>query len=73
MYVPSLEIKTVFDEAKPKHVAKIMDSHNTHGWMIAALLRGGRDSLARPYLNAWKAASLSIDACGRGSPALSGK
>ena len=33
-----LDIKTAFDEAKPKHVAKIMDSHNTHGWIIAALL-----------------------------------
>ena len=27
------------DEAKPKHVAQMMDSHNTHGWLIAALLR----------------------------------
>ena len=26
----SLDIKTAFDEAKPKHVAKIMDNHNTH-------------------------------------------
>ena len=32
-------MKTAFDEARPKHVAKIMDSHNTHGWIIAALLR----------------------------------
>ena len=39
MYMASLDIKTAFDEAKPKHVAKIMDSHNTHGWIIAALLR----------------------------------
>ena len=35
----SLDIKTAFDEARTKHVAKIMDSHNTHGWTIAALLR----------------------------------
>ena len=35
----SLDIKTAFDEAKPKHVAKISDGHNTHGWLIAALLR----------------------------------
>ena len=39
MYLANLGIKTAFDEAKPKHVAKIMDSHNTHGWIIAALLR----------------------------------
>ena len=39
MYLASLDIKTAFDEAKPKHVAEIMDNHNTHGWLIAALLR----------------------------------
>ena len=39
MYLASLDIKTAFDEAKPKHVAKIMDNHNTHRWIIAALLR----------------------------------
>ena len=39
MYLASLDIKTAFDEAKPKHVARIMDNHNTHGWIIAALLR----------------------------------
>ena len=40
MYMASLDSKTAFDEAKPKHVAKkILDSHNTHGWLIAALLR----------------------------------
>ena len=39
MYMASLDIKTAFDEAKPKHMAKIMDNHNTHGWIIAALLR----------------------------------
>ena len=38
MYLASLDIKSAFDEAKPKHVAQIMDSHNTHGWLIAALL-----------------------------------
>ena len=32
VYMASLDIKTAFDEAKPKHVAKIMDSHNTHGF-----------------------------------------
>ena len=39
LYCASLEIKTAFDEARPKHVAKIMDSHNTHGRIIAAFLR----------------------------------
>ena len=39
MYLASLDIKTAFDDVKPKHVEQIMDSHNTHGWSIAALLR----------------------------------
>ena len=39
LYLARLDIKTAFDEARPKHVAKIMDSHNTHGWIIAVLLR----------------------------------
>ena len=39
MYLASLDIRTAFDEAKPKHVAWILDDHNTHGWLIAALLR----------------------------------
>ena len=38
MYLASLDIKTAFDEAKPKHVAPILDNHNTHGWLIVALL-----------------------------------
>ena len=39
VYLASLDIQTAFDESKPKHVAQIMDNHNTHGWIIAALLR----------------------------------
>ena len=39
LHKASLDIKTAFDEAKPKHVAQIMDSQNTHGWLTAALLR----------------------------------
>ena len=39
MYLASLDIKTSFDEAESKHVAKILDGHNTHGWLIEALLR----------------------------------
>ena len=38
-YLASLVFKTAFDEARPKHVSKIMDRHSTHGWIIAALLR----------------------------------
>ena len=34
-----MDFKTAFDEGRPKYVAKIMDNHNTHGWIIAALLR----------------------------------
>ena len=39
MFLASLDIETAFDEAKPKHVARILDDHNTHGWLIAALSR----------------------------------
>ena len=39
MYLASFDIKTAFDEAEPKHVAKIMDNHNKHGRITAALLR----------------------------------
>ena len=39
IYLASLDIKTAFDEAKLKHVAQNLDYHNTHGWLIAALLR----------------------------------
>ena len=39
MYMGSLDIKSAFDEARPMHIARIMESHNLHGWLIAALLR----------------------------------
>ena len=35
---PTMHLKTAFDEAKPKHVAQILDYHDTHGWLVAALL-----------------------------------
>ena len=35
----NLDSKTAFDEARPRHIAEIMESHNIHGWLIAALLR----------------------------------
>ena len=38
MYLASLDMKTAIDETKPKHVAKILDSHATHGWLIVAFL-----------------------------------
>ena len=39
LYVASLDLKTTSDEAKPKHVAQTLDYHDTHGWLISALLR----------------------------------
>ena len=38
MYLANLDIKTVSDETKPKHVAKFLDNHATHGWCIAVFL-----------------------------------
>ena len=32
MFLASLDIKTAFDEARSRHVAKNMESHNTLGW-----------------------------------------
>ena len=32
----SLDIKTAFDEARPRHVAKSTENHYRHGWLIAA-------------------------------------
>ena len=39
MFMASLDIKSAFDEARPRHIARILESHNIHGWLIAALLR----------------------------------
>ena len=39
MFLASLNIKTAFDGARPRHVAKIVESHDKHGWLIAAFLR----------------------------------
>ena len=38
VYLASVDIKTAFDEARPRHVAKNMEGHNTHGWIVSALL-----------------------------------
>ena len=40
MYLATLDIKTVSDETKPKHVAKFLDNHATHGWLIAFFFAG---------------------------------
>ena len=39
MYLASMDIKTAFDEARPRHVSKITENHDTDGWLIAVLLR----------------------------------
>ena len=39
MFLANMDIKTVFDEARPRHVAEIMENHEMHGWLIAAPLR----------------------------------
>ena len=70
MYMASLDIKTAFDEAKPKHVAKIMDSHNTHGWIIAALLREMSGLSGKAILECVES-SLALNRCLK--PALAAK
>ena len=39
MFLVGMDIKTAFDEARPRHIAKIMEDHNAHGWLISAFLR----------------------------------
>ena len=39
MFLASLDIKTAFDEARPRLVAQIMEDPNIHGWTIAAFPR----------------------------------
>ena len=39
MLMASLDNKTACDEARPRHSAKIMESCDVHGWLIAAVLR----------------------------------
>ena len=38
-YLASVDSKTDFDEARPRDVATIMESHNTRGRKVSALLR----------------------------------
>ena len=35
MCLASTVIKSAVDEARPRHVARIMETHNTHGWVVA--------------------------------------
>ena len=39
IYLASMDIKTAFDVARPKHIAQIMEGHDVRGWIIAALFR----------------------------------
>ena len=39
MCLASMDTKTAFDEARPRNVAKIMESLHTHWWIVSALLR----------------------------------
>ena len=35
MLKASLDIKSAFDEARPRHIARILEGHNIHRWLIA--------------------------------------
>ena len=39
VYLASLDIKTAFDEARPRHVSKNTENHDAYGWLIVALMR----------------------------------
>ena len=39
MYLANMDIKTAFDVARPKHIERMIEDHDVHGWIIAALLR----------------------------------
>ena len=61
----SLDIKTAFDEAKPKRVAKILDGHDTHGWLLAALLREMSGLSGKATFECINTNSASIDVTSR--------
>ena len=63
-YLASLDIKTAFDEAQPKHVAKIMDNHKTHGWIIAALSRE-MSGMSGKSMFEWVESSFAFNRCSR--------
>ena len=39
MYLANMDIKTAFDMARPKHIAKLVVDQDFHGWLTAALFR----------------------------------
>ena len=66
----SLDIKTAFDEAGPRHVAKSTENHDRHGWLIAALLREMSGLEGKAMFECVRAVSLSIDVSARGASKL---
>ena len=72
MYLANMDIKTTFDVARPKHIAKIMGDQEVHGWIAAALLRvmaGLKDKRPSKML---KAPCRSQDASVKGASTLLG-
>ena len=62
MCLASLDIKTAFGEARPRHLAQIVESHDTHGWInCGPLARDVRVGGTRRCSNALRATSPSID------------
>ena len=39
MYMASMDTKTAFDVARPRHIATILGKQGTHGWILVAVLR----------------------------------
>ena len=39
MYLASMDSETPVGVAKPKRIAQLVEDHDVHGWIIAALLR----------------------------------
>ena len=39
MHLASMDIKTAFDVARTKHIARTMEDHDVHGWIVAGLFR----------------------------------
>ena len=67
MYLASMEIKTVFDVARPKHFSQNMVDQEVHGWVTAALLREmvgleGQASFAHVHSSVRRA--LKLSSCG---------
>ena len=62
MYVASMDDKTAFDVSRPRHIAKVMNGQDAHGWFVAALLREMKNLQERerePISNMWNALSLA--------------